>query len=133
MRDDGTVHEELSLRAVTTADVFHHEDVAALRELSVTGVDGVGGGLIDAVGRALHEDGQRLIGVSRAKDDGMKTDAVTHGDHRFMAIVGTEMVVLGLVADARGRGFLFAGDALHGGDLTGAVSLENITRVAARR
>ena len=100
--DDGAVHDELSFGAEAAANVFHDEDVAALRELGVAGVEGVGIGLVDAVGRALHKDGQRLIGVSWAKDDGVQADAVAHGNHDLFAVIRAEVVVLGLVADAGG-------------------------------
>ena len=52
-------HHEFALALVAAANVFAHVDVAVARQLRALREEGRAVGFVHAVGRALHQDGQR--------------------------------------------------------------------------
>ena len=82
-----TAHDESALRFEAAANILENKNVTAGSELRLSGIDGLGRVPVHAIGSALHEEGKRSGVILGAQDDGVKLDAVAHGDHDFLARV----------------------------------------------
>ena len=78
------LHHELAFGIVAAADVLEHENEPFIGELLVAILERVFGlAPGEAVRRALHQQRQFRGGILRRVNEGVKANAVAHGDHDF--------------------------------------------------
>ena len=88
-------HHKFALALVAAANVFAHVDVAVAGQFRALRKEPGAGGVVHAIGRALHQDRQRRGDVCGLENHRVELDPVAHGNHDLGAHVVVEDVMDG--------------------------------------